>query len=157
MSYWPFICAENKVGFVQILKRLVHLSMYFLFQPTFIISHRLRKSVRHALPHRILRYVISVIISTNRGIKMQGKCKYYNLLAKLHTLPPCLTMFVIRVTLLSINYFKWRHYISAYNSFNWFKTWITNCNSNKNTVAIEASVRAIFMHIYHADMLPLIF
>ena len=31
-----------------------------------------------------------------------------------YTLPPCLTMFLIRVTLLFIDYFKGRHYISIY-------------------------------------------
>ena len=56
-------CTENKVGFMQIPKCLVCLSMYFLFQPPFTISHRLWKSDRHALPHRILRYVISAMFN----------------------------------------------------------------------------------------------
>ena len=43
---------------MQILKRLVHLSMYFLFQPTFTISHILRKFGRHALPHRIIIIIL---------------------------------------------------------------------------------------------------
>ena len=32
-----------------------------------------------------------------------------------YTLPPCLTMFPIHVTLLFIDYFKGRYYMSAYN------------------------------------------
>ena len=47
---------------------------------------------------------------------MYGKYKHVTLFAKLYNLPPCLTMFLIRVTLLFINYFKGHYYtyVSAY-------------------------------------------
>ena len=60
-------------------------------------------------------------------------------------------MFLICVTL----DFKWRHYISTYNSLIDLKHNLPIVIAIK-TLAIEASLRTIFMHIYHADMLPLI-
>ena len=49
-----------------------------------------------------------------RRIEKYGKYKYVTLFTKLYTLPPCLTMSITRVTLLFINYFNGRYYISAH-------------------------------------------
>ena len=69
------MCAENKVGFMQILKGLVHISMHFLFQQTFTMSSRLQKSSRHALPHRQGRSKRSGWSGFGRTIISQGKNK----------------------------------------------------------------------------------
>ena len=57
--------------------------------------------------------LLCLLITQQRGIEMYGKYKHNTLFIKLYTLPPYLTMFPVRITLLFINYFKGRYYISA--------------------------------------------
>ena len=89
---------------------------FVLCQPAFTKSHRLRKSGRHALLYRKLSYIVCTVFTHYAAKKDRkyGKYKYVTFFTKLYTLPPCMTMSITRVTLLFINYFNGRYYISAY-------------------------------------------
>ena len=95
-------------GFVPIREGLCWLSSFILFQPAFTKSHRLQKSVRHALLYHILSYNVCTLFihcKRQREIEVYGKYKhiYHSLYKAIYVLYLCLTMFLIRFTLLSIN------------------------------------------------------
>ena len=47
-------------------------------------------------------FVQCLLITRQRGLEMYGRYKHITLFTKIYTLPPCLTMFPVRVTLHSL-------------------------------------------------------
>ena len=120
------------------------LSRFILFQSVFTKSPRLRKSGRHALLYRKLSYVVCTVF-THYAAKKDRKYKYVTLFIKLYTLPTCLTMSITRATLLFINYFNGRYYISAYTVL----IFTTLCAQAQNAVAFTGAI----ISSYHVGMI----